>query len=113
MAKAIKQLTPPTNFVSKEGPAYYYLFYATQAMHHTGGTAWETWNSNMRNFLIERQDQGTEEGREHQKGSWAAKGDDYAKQGGRLMTTSLALMALESYYNYIPLNGHGPIVRRD
>jgi hypothetical protein len=113
MAKVIKQLTPPTNFVSKENPGYYYLFYTSQAMHHAGGEAWEAWHPKMRDFLIERQDQGTESGHEHQKGSWPSQGDDWTKQGGRLMSTSLALLALESYYNYIPLNGHGPTVRRD
>jgi hypothetical protein len=113
MAKIIKQLTPPTNFVNKESPGFYYLYYATQAMHHAGGPAWEAWNPKARDLLIEMQDKGDVEGHEHQKGSWSPKGDDYAKQGGRLMSTALALLALESYYTYIPIHGHGPTVRRD
>jgi outer membrane biosynthesis protein TonB len=112
-AKGIGQLLLPQNFVTKENPGLYFLYYATQTMHHAGGEAWETWNPKVRDFLLDLQDQGRESGLEHQKGSWSPKGDDYAKQGGRLMSTSLALLTLEVYYYHVPLYGHGPTVRRD
>jgi hypothetical protein len=113
MAKGIGQLQLPQNFVTKDNPGYYFLFYGTQTLHHAGGDAWETWNAKVRDLLIESQDQGKELGQEHQKGSWSPRGDDYAKQGGRLMSTSLSLLSLEVYYYHIPLNGYGPTVRRD
>ncbi|MFO0844170.1 MAG: prenyltransferase/squalene oxidase repeat-containing protein [Gemmataceae bacterium] len=110
LAKGIDYLLRPENFVTKEKPSIYFLFYATQVMHHAGGDAWETWNPKARDLLIELQDQGKVEGREHQKGSWSPSGDEWATQGGRLMFTSLALITLEVYYYHIPLNGFGPAV---
>jgi hypothetical protein len=110
LAKGMDQLAKPENFVSKEAPSMYFLFYATQAMHHFGGKNWETWNPKARDLLIELQDQGKDFSHLHQKGSWSPLGDDYAKQGGRLMFTSLAILTLEVYYYSVPLNGYGPAV---
>jgi hypothetical protein len=111
--KAMEPFLLPQNFVTKEKPSIYYLFYATQVMHHAGGEAWETWNPKLRDLLIEMQDQGKEAGKEHQKGSWSPRGDEYAAQGGRLMFTSLALLLLEVYYYNIPLHGFGSAVLQD
>lgn len=110
LAKGIDYLLRPENFVTKEKPSIYFVFYATQVMHHAGGEPWETWNPKARDLLIEIQDQGKGEGREHQKGSWSPRGDEWATQGGRLMFTSLALLTLEVSYYHIPLNGFGPAV---
>jgi hypothetical protein len=112
-AKGIEQLLLPQNFVTKEKPSIYFIFYATQVMHHAGEEAWATWNPKVRDLLIELQDQGTTEGREHQKGSWSPTGDEWATQGGRLMFTSLALLTLEVYYYHIPLNDFGPAVLQE
>jgi hypothetical protein len=84
----------------------YYLYYATQVMHHMGGDSWECWNKGpakdgkqgIRDSLIGRQDRGNTAGHTHQVGSW--EGPD---QGGRLMTTSLSLLCLEVYYRHLPL----------
>jgi hypothetical protein len=110
LAKGVDKLALPENFVSKEAPNIYYVFYATQVMHHFGGKNWETWNSKTRDLFIELQDQSKEYGHSHQKGSWSPLGDTYAKQGGRLMFTSLAILTLEVYYYSVPLNGYGPAV---
>ena len=91
----------------------YYWYYATQAAHHIGGEYWEKWNGRVRDLLIEFQDKGDDPTRAHQKGSWGPRGDAYAKQGGRLMYTSLALITLETYYYHIPLYGYGPAVLLD
>lgn len=112
-ARGIAHLLLPENIVTEDAPAPYFLYYATQMMHHAGGEAWETWNSRARELLINLQDQGKEKTLEHQKGSWPAIGDDYVKEGGRIMSTALALLALEAYYYHVPLNGYGPAVRRD
>ncbi len=83
----------------------YYLYYATQVMHHMQGESWRYWNlgpngdgkGGIRDSLISRQDKGTMPQYPHQAGSW--KGS----QGGRIMATSLSLLCLEVYYRHLPL----------
>ncbi len=113
LVKGMAPVLAPQNFVTKDKPSIYFIYYATQVMHHAGGEAWEGWNPKVRDLLIDTQDQGKEPKHEHQKGSWSPLGDDYAVQGGRLMFTSLALLTLEVYYYSVPLNGYGPAVLRD
>ncbi|MFN4259060.1 MAG: prenyltransferase/squalene oxidase repeat-containing protein [Gemmataceae bacterium] len=91
----------------------YYYYYATQVVHHIGGEQWQTWNNGekdkpdrpgMRDLLVDSQDQGREPGKQHQKGSWTSQGWDTNRWGGgRIMTTSLALLTLEVYYRHLPL----------
>jgi hypothetical protein len=91
----------------------YYWYYATQAMFHTGGDQWKTWNEAMRDLLIDSQ---VQEGRE--KGSWEPDkhkfgedrelGPDYwaeRKVGGRLYVTCLSVYMLEIYYRHLALFG--------
>jgi hypothetical protein len=111
LATGVKQLFQPANFPNKDRLSIYFIFYATQLIHHAGGKNWEEWNPKVRDLLIELQDQGKVRG--HQKGSWSPQGDDFAAQGGRLMFTSLALITLEVYYYHIPLFGRGPAVLLD
>jgi hypothetical protein len=113
VAKGITNLLQPHNFVTKEKPSIYFLFYTSQVMHHAGGDPWEDWNPKVRELLIDLQDQGNDIGLGHQKGSWSPRGDEWAVQGGRLMFTSLALLTLEVYYYHIPLNGYGPAVLQE
>ena len=107
----LDQLFQPQNFPSKDKLSIYFIYYATQVMHHAGGKNWEDWNAKVRDLLIDLQDQGHEHS--HQVGSWSPLGDDFAAQGGRLMFTSLALITLEVYYYHIPLYSHGPAVLLD
>ncbi|HXG13112.1 MAG TPA: prenyltransferase/squalene oxidase repeat-containing protein [Gemmataceae bacterium] len=87
----------------------YYYYYATQVMHHLGGEPWEAWNlgtggkPGMRDWLIARQDKGTDPKHPHHRGSWSPAGDAHGSQGGRLMITSLAVLTLEVYYRHLPL----------
>jgi hypothetical protein len=84
----------------------YYLYYATQVMHHMQGESWRYWNlgpngdgkGGIRDSLIFRQDKGATPQRPHQAGSWEGS------QGGRIMATSLSLLCLEVYYRHLPLN---------
>jgi hypothetical protein len=86
----------------------YYLYYATQVMHHMGGDAWQFWNlgpdgsgkGGIRDTLISKQDSGSNSRLQHQKGSWAPTGPHDA---GRIMSTSLSLLCLEVYYRHLPL----------
>jgi hypothetical protein len=83
----------------------YYLYYATQVMHHMQGDSWRFWNlgpngdgkGGIRDWLISQQDKGTTPQHPHQAGSWPGS------QGGRIMATSLSLLCLEVYYRHLPL----------
>lgn len=79
------------------GPLYYY-YYATQVLHHMEGEDWDLWNHRMREHLIRTQEKSG-----HREGSWSAEGADWGNRGGRIYTTSLALMILQEYYRHLPL----------
>jgi hypothetical protein len=90
----------------------YYLYYATQVMHHMQGEDWRYWNEGrdadgkrvhvgIREYLINMQDKGTDPRHPHQIGSWG--GRFQGAQGGRIMATSLSLLCLEVYYRHLPL----------
>lgn len=113
MIKEADFLLRPDNFPTKDKISMYAVFYITQVAHHLGGQHWERWNGTVRDLLIDLQDKGDDPKHVHQKGSWAPRGDPYAKQGGRLMFTSLALITLEMYYYHIPLYGYGPYTLLD
>jgi hypothetical protein len=94
----------------------YYLYYATQVMHHMGGEAWNFWNlgpdgngkGGIRDTLLARQDKG-QGGRPGQKGSFA--GDSHV--GGRLGATSMSLLTLEVYYRHLPLYNRTGVMQDD
>jgi hypothetical protein len=75
----------------------YYWYYATQVMHHMGGRPWDTWNSKLRDILVDAQAT-----RGHEAGSWTPQGH-HDHQGGRVYMTALALCTLEVYYRHLPL----------
>ncbi|MBV9126385.1 MAG: terpene cyclase/mutase family protein, partial [Planctomycetes bacterium] len=113
LVKGLEQLVQTSNLPTKDNHSIYFIFYATQALHHFGGQPWEAWNGKVRDLLVDLQDQGLDPTHPHQKGSWSPRGDDYAPQGGRFMFTSLAVMSLEMYYYSVPVNGYGPAVLPD
>jgi hypothetical protein len=89
-------------------PDVYYLYYATQVMHHMQGESWRFWNTGVdekgkqqskgiRDMLISKQDTGNTPKHAHQAGSWGGSA------GGRVMATSLSLLCLEVYYRHLPL----------
>ena len=75
----------------------YYNYYATQVMKQYGGDIWKSWNSGMRDYLVEQQER---EG--PATGSWMFD-EKYSIAAGRLYATSLACMTLEVYYRFLPL----------
>ncbi len=75
----------------------YFLYYATQVMHHMGGKIWEEWNADMRRVLLD-----TQEREGHADGSWAPI-RSHDLRGGRVYMTSLACCTLEVYYRHLPL----------
>lgn len=101
------------HYPKKEQISMYAVFYQTQVAHHLGGDHWEKWHGTVRDLLIDLQDKGDDPKHAHQKGSWSPRNDPYAKQGGRLMFTALALITLEAYYYHVPLYGYGKSVLED
>ena len=76
----------------------YYWYYATQVLHHFGGSPWRRWNDVMKVELPKAQ---VKTGRE--SGSWAPQRDRWGKNSGRLYTTCLSLYCLEVYYRHMPI----------
>lgn len=72
-------------------------------MRHFGGDDWGDWNARIQEMLLPRQITSENAAERFQAGSWSPAGDDLAKQGGRLMVTSLSLLTLEVYYRHVPL----------
>ncbi|NUQ62131.1 MAG: terpene cyclase/mutase family protein [Pirellulales bacterium] len=91
---------------SKEADGMYFNYYATQVLHHLGGSEWERWNAKMRDSLI-----STQSGDGHEAGSWHFPGS-HSKAGGRLYCTAMAVLTLEVYYRYLPLYRSGAIESR-
>ena len=99
-----RPLIKGVRWLSLRGPAkidMYYNYYATQVLHHWGGSDWHQWNRQMRHQLLTTQ---AREG--HESGSWFFKDEHQASvKGGRLYNTCMAIMTLEVYYRYLPLYG--------
>lgn len=89
-------------WLRQQGPSkdnMYYNYYATQVMFQAGGEAWNEWNAEIRDHLVESQ---VREG--HEAGSWHfPSGGVGASRGGRLYSTAMALMTLEVYYCHLPI----------
>jgi hypothetical protein len=79
--------------VPDKNPLYFYYF-AAPVLRRRGGDDWDFWEPKIRQLLEQRQDRGGE--LPAQKGSWPAVSELYAKACGRIMATSLALMALQT-----------------
>ncbi|NMC18832.1 MAG: hypothetical protein GYA33_00275 [Thermogutta sp.] len=102
--KKIAQALPPAEG-SNAGPLnLYFYYYATEVLHHMEGEDWDLWNHRMRELLIRTQEKSG-----HREGSWSPEGTVWGKRGGRIYTTSLALMTLQVYYRHLPL--YRPVVR--
>lgn len=79
----------------------YYNYYAAQVLRHFGGPTWDSYNSELRDWLVESQvTEGHAEGSWHWPNSATHRGP---VEGGRLCSTSFATMILEVYYRHMPL----------
>ena len=79
----------------------YYNYYAAQVLRHYGGSEWDRFNQELRDWLVESQVQNG-----HAKGSWHfpdSRTHRGPKEGGRLASTAIATMILEVYYRHMPL----------
>ena len=97
MARAVTTLVNDHNF-DIEDRNFYYWYYATQVLHHYGGSPWRMWNASMRSQLPAAQEKDGPE-----KGSWSPRKSRWGHSGGRLYTTCMAIYCLEVYYRHMPL----------
>lgn len=97
MVRGIDRLLSESPF-DRGDPNFYYWYYATQVLHHYGGSPWRVWNEEMREALPAMQ---VKQGRE--AGSWAPQRDRWGSSGGRLYSTCFAIFCLEVYYRHMPL----------
>jgi len=82
----------------------YYWYYATLAMFHYQGEAWERWNEALKNELVPRQITTGKAA-----GSWDPA-DQWADIGGRVYQTAICALCLEVYYRYLPLYAPDEII---
>jgi len=113
LARSARALVNIPVINARERPGMYYLYFSRQALHHFGGPEWEEWNAKTRDLIVSMQDKGDEFAHEHRRGSWSPVGELWMEEGGRLMSTSMAIQALEVYYSTVPLNGYGSAVLND
>jgi hypothetical protein len=112
LRKGAMQIYRRRDFTIANKPSIYFLYYATQVMHHFGGKEWQEWNKIVRDFLIETQEKGSPEvPQDHHIGSWSPVGDELAAHGGRVFYTAMAVLTLETYYASVPLYECSQIVR--
>ncbi len=83
-------------------PNYYYWYYGTLGLYHLQGPRWERWNRALTDTLLRLQEkQGADRGSWPERSAWGG-------YGGRVFTTSLAVMCLEVYYRYVPAYAQAP-----
>lgn len=78
---------------------HYYWYYGTLAMYQMGGKYWRAWNERIRRMYPEKQRVSPPE----LAGSWDP--DTALLNGGRLFSTAMSVLTLESYYRFSPLLG--------
>ena len=74
----------------------YYCYYATLGLYQMQDRRWESWNRELKATLLPRQ---------RTTGSLAGSWDPntvWGRNGGRVYTTALATLCLETYYRYLP-----------
>jgi HEAT repeat protein len=76
----------------------YYWYYGSLAMYQMGGRFWRKWS---RPFLTEGIPNVQVAGDECERGSWDC--DILDSLGGRVYTTAMAVLTLETFYRYLPL----------
>lgn len=97
VAAALAAIPPawPDAVGAEPSPAdLYYWYYASLAMFQAGGEAWTTWNAAVIRTLLTRQATTGSEA-----GSWPTD-DAWGFAGGRVQTTALAVLILQTYYRY-------------
>ena len=80
----------------------YFMYYGTLAMHQMGGRYWRAWNQKIKKMYPDKQRKSPPE----LAGSWDP--DTAVLNGGRLFSTAMSILSLETYYRFSPLMGKSP-----
>jgi hypothetical protein len=92
---------------AKKASNFYAIYYLTLSTFTMGGKYWRSWRTAFAKPLLARQ---TKNGVD--RGSWPSKGAAYGSQGGRVYTTAMACLALESPWKYPGQRRGGRAIRR-
>ncbi|MDJ0973124.1 MAG: hypothetical protein QNJ98_01515 [Planctomycetota bacterium] len=76
---------------------HYYWYYGTLAFHQMGGRYWRKWNEKIKRMYPEKQRKSPPE----LAGSWDP--DTAVLNGGRIFSTAMSILSLQSYYRFSPL----------
>jgi hypothetical protein len=71
---------------------HYYWWHGTEGLARVGGESWKAWNGALKRALLPKQRTNG-----HLAGSWDPAGT-YGKVAGRVYSTSLCVLMLETYY---------------
>jgi hypothetical protein len=80
-------------------PDLYYIYYATLALYQHQGPIWQDWNNKLKETLPKIQNKTGKNA-----GSWDLS-RLMTKGGGRVASTTLAILSLEVYYRILPMYG--------
>jgi len=75
----------------------YFSYYATLALFQRQDEHWKKWNLKLSTHLLK-----TQRSRGTHAGSWDPT-TKWGKTGGRIYTTAMACLCLETYYRYLPV----------
>lgn len=90
------------DWIAAQGPSptdVYYDYYATLALHHSRHRGRMAFARALREHLV-----ATQARQGHEDGSWHFP-DRYGSVGGRLYTTAMCTLILQTPYRYIPMSG--------
>jgi hypothetical protein len=97
---AARMLECPPEWNERTGTIdMYYWYYGSLAMFQIGGDAWKAWNKAMKAAIVHHQRMDGD-----QMGSWDPVGV-WGREGGRVYSTALMVLTLETYYRYPRLYG--------
>jgi len=93
--KNVEQVREATDYILKQLPSQarpdlYYWYYGSLSLRQVGGPAWQTWSSTMSRVVPALQ---------LPDGSWAAD-TKWGGYGGKVYSTAMAVLCLESFYRY-------------
>jgi hypothetical protein len=90
-------LRRPPRWDESDGSIDFYYWYAgTMSVFQVGGEPWKKWNEAMKRALLDSQRRETAY---DLAGSWDPV-DPWGVDGGRVYSTALAILTLETYYRY-------------
>jgi len=78
-----------------KGIDYHYCYYGTNVMYHLHGGDWVDWKYKVREVLLPLQKKDGCEA-----GSWAPNIDPWGDHGGRVYSTAICVLCLETPYRF-------------